>query len=114
MKQEDIVLNSPANLQGLSVNFLHRLDNAGRNNLFLVCHNESTKRRIIMEITLDARRISRDELNEARITSFDEFRAGFHNLSSSTIKLFDQFGELAGDVSGVTMDDGCVASRDLI
>ena len=57
--------------------------------------------------------LGRDKLNDAGITGLDAFGGLFHRLTSSAIDLLKELGELASDVGGVTIQNGCIASSDL-
>ena len=57
--------------------------------------------------------LGRNKLDDASITGLDAFGGLFHRLTSSAINLLKELGELASDVSGVTIQNGCIASSDL-
>lgn len=54
-----------------------------------------------------------DELSNASITRLDEFRGSFNGLSTPTIDLLDELGELAGDVGSMAIEDGGVTGTNL-
>jgi hypothetical protein len=54
-----------------------------------------------------------DELDNASITGLDELGRLLKSLARTTIDLFDQLGELAGNVGSVTIKNGGVASTNL-
>lgn len=58
-------------------------------------------------------RLARDKFDNAGITRFDKFGGGFKRFATPTVDLLNEFGEFAGNVSSVTIKDGCIASADL-
>ena len=99
-------------LSSTLVRLLDRLDDTDSHRLSHVTNSETTKRRVLV-VGLDAHGLRRDELGNAGIARLDEFRGGFNRLTSTTIDLFNKFGELAGNVGGVAIQDWRVTSTNL-
>lgn len=95
-----------------SLSLVNRLDDTNGNSLTHVTDGESTKGRVVRE-RLDTHGLGRNHLDNGGITRLDKLGAGFEGLTSSTINLFNELRELAGNVGSVTVKDGSVASTDL-
>merc|ERR1712166_1344129 len=54
-----------------------------------------------------------DELNHSGIAGFDELGLLLHDLTGSLVDLGADLVELAGNVGGVAIEDGCVSVSDL-
>lgn len=77
-----------------------------------VTDSETTQRREVRE-GFDAEWLSWDQGNHSSITRLDEFRVLFGGLAGTTIAFFLDFGEFAGNVGGVAIQNGSVAVTDL-
>ncbi|MDS1169905.1 hypothetical protein XD15_00025, partial [Staphylococcus aureus] len=54
-----------------------------------------------------------DHLDDGRVTRLDELGSSFQGLTGTSVDLFDQFSELTGNVSSVTIQNGSVTSTNL-
>jgi len=88
------------------------LDDTDGNGLPHVTDGETTKRRIIGE-SLNAHRLGWNHLDDGGVTRLDELGVLLDRLASTAINLLEQLGELAGNVGGVAVEHGSVASADL-
>ena len=62
---------------------------------------------------LDAHGLGWNHLDDGGVTRFDGLWVVFDGLASATVDLLQKLGELAGDVSGVAIEDWGVSSADL-
>lgn len=102
------MLTLPTGLIGL----VDSLDDTDSDRLSHVTDSETTKRRVDV-ILLNTHRLAGDKLGNASIARLDELRIRLDDLTRSAVNLLDELGELAGDVSGMAIEDGSVTSADL-
>lgn len=95
-----------------SLSLLHRLDDADRHGLSHVAHGKATKRSIVGE-SLDTHRLLWNHFHDGCVSGFDVRRIVLELRSGSSIDLFEEFAEPAGNMRSVTVDDGSVSSADL-
>ena len=88
------------------------LDDTDGNGLPHITDGETTERRVLV-VGLNTHGFARDELGNASITRLDELGRLLKNLSASPINLLNQLGELAGNVSSVTIQDGGITRTNL-
>jgi len=88
------------------------LDDTDGDGLPHVTDSEATKGREVGE-GLDAHGLGGDQLDDAGVTGLDGLGVRLGGLTSTTIDLLLDLGELAGDVSGVAIQDGRVSVADL-
>jgi hypothetical protein len=100
------------NLATLAVSLLNRLDDTDGNSLPHVTDGETTKWWVLV-VALHTHWLARDELDNGSVTRLDKLGCGFHGLASSAINLFNELGELAGNVGGVAVQDWGVTSANL-
>jgi hypothetical protein len=126
-------LGSLGDLAGTLVGLLNGLDDTYGDGLTHVTDGETTEGRVISE-GLDAQWLGGDHLDDSGITRLDEFGGIFDPgepvsilnqqgwggwgwggllLAGTTINLLQELSELAGDVSGVAIQDWSVSSADL-
>ena len=94
------------------VGLIDGLDDTNGNRLPHVTDGETTEGRVLV-VGLDTHRLARDELGDAGITRLDELGGRLERLTRPPVDLLDEFSELAGNVSGVAIEDGRVASANL-
>merc|ERR1719515_291324 len=95
-----------------SLRFLDGLDDTDGDGLSHVSDGESSKWWVLRE-GLDAHRLGGGHEDDGGITRLDLLGEVFHLLSGSSIDLLLEFGELAGDVGSVAIEDWGVAVSDL-
>merc|ERR550539_2099899 len=88
------------------------LDDADGDSLPHVTHGEATERGEVGE-GLDAHGLGGDQLHDAGVAGLDELGVGLCGLASTTVDLLLDLGELAGDVSGVAVENRRVPVADL-
>jgi len=88
------------------------LDDTDGNGLTHITDSETTQRRILREL-LDDHGLGGDELDHGGITRLDAGGVLLESLAGTTIDLGEDLGELAGDVSSVAIQNGCIAVVDL-
>jgi len=91
---------------------LNFLDDTDGNGLLHVTDSESTERGEFRE-GLNNHRLGGGHLDDTGITRLDEFGELLSDLTSSLVHLVLNFSELAGNVRGVAIEDGCVTVLDL-
>ena len=91
---------------------LHQLDDTNGNCLPHITDGETTKRRILV-VALDTHRFAGYKLSYTSITRLDELGLVLNGLSTSPVDLLNQLGELASNVSGVTIQNGGITRSDL-
>jgi len=106
------LFGSLGNLSTLAIRLLDGFDNTDGNGLPHVTHGKASEWCVLV-VAFNAHWLGRNKLDNGGITGLDEFRVGFHRLTCSAINLLDKLGELAGNVSGVAIEYGCVAGTDL-
>lgn len=77
-----------------------------------ITHGETSQRRVVSE-GLHAHGLGGNHLDNGGITRLDEFGRVFDRLAGTTIDLFNQLGELAGNVGSVAVQDWSVTCTDL-
>lgn len=87
-------------------------DDTDGNGLSHVSDSESTKRWVVGE-GLDTHWLGWHHLNDGGIARLDELRTSLNRLASSSIDLLKKFGELAGNVGSVAIQDWSVTGTDL-
>ena len=88
------------------------LDNADGDGLAHVTDGEATKRGVVGE-GLNAHGLGGNHLDDGGVTRLDELGAGLDRLAGTAVDLLEELRELAGNVSGVAVEDGRVTSADL-
>jgi len=88
------------------------LDDTDSDSLTHITDSETAQRRILGEL-LDDHGLGGDELDHGGITRLDEGGVLIGGLARTTIDLGHDLGELASDVSGVAIKNGCIAVVDL-
>jgi len=91
---------------------LDGLDDTDSNGLSHVTDGESTEGWVLGE-SLDAHGLGWDHVDDGGITRLDLLGEVLHLLAGTAIDLLDELLELAGDVSGVAIQDWGVAVSDL-
>jgi len=91
---------------------LDGLDDTDGDGLSHVTNGETAERGEVGE-SLNAHGLGWVQLNDASVTRLDELGVGFHGLTSTTIDLFLDLVELAGNVSGVAIQDWRVTVANL-
>jgi len=94
-----------------SVRFFDGLDNTDSNSLSHVTDGESTKWWVGGE-SFNAHWLGWGHLDDSSITRFDLLWEVFHLLTGTSVDLFEQFSEFAGDVSGVAIQNWRVTVSD--
>jgi hypothetical protein len=94
------------------VGLLNGFDDTDGDGLSHVTDGETTKR-WVLRVGLNTHGLGWDELSNAGITRLDKLGVGLHDLTSSTIDLLDQLGELASNVGSVAIEHWGVTSTDL-
>jgi hypothetical protein len=110
-QQEEQVQGKVPTLATL-LGLLDRLDDTDGNGLPHITNGETTERRILV-VALNAHGLAGNKLGNASITRLDELGRLLKNLSASPVNLLNQLGELAGNVGGVTIQDGGITRADL-
>jgi len=80
--------------------------------MLLTTNGESTKRGVLL-VRLDTHGLGGNKLDDGGVTRLQELGAGLHDLSGSSVDLLDELTELAGNVGGVAIENGCVSGTDL-
>jgi len=91
---------------------LDGLDDTDGDGLSHVTNGETAERGEVGE-SLNAHGLGWVQLNDASVTRLDELGVGFHGLTGTTIDLFLDLVELAGNVSGVAIQDWRVTVANL-
>ena len=94
------------------VGLVNALDDTDGDGLPHVTDSETTERWVFV-VGLDTHGLAWDKLGNASITGLDELGVVLKRLASSTIDLLLELSELAGDVSGMAIEDGRVAGTNL-
>jgi len=94
------------------VGLLNGFDDSNSNGLSHVTDGETTKRGVLV-VRFNTHRLAGDELDNAGITRLDELGVVLYGFTCSAIDLLDELSELAGNVSCVAIEDGCVTGTDL-
>ena len=97
---------------GSLLGLVDALDDANSHSLPHVTDGETAKGWVLV-VGLDTHGFGRDEFDNASISGLDELGAGLHDLTRSAIDLLDELGELAGNVGGMTIENGGVSSTNL-
>ena len=113
------------------VGLIDGFDNTNSDSLPHVTDGETTKGRIFVirfntlvyqwfrkkgrldEISKTHHGLGRNEFGDASVTRLDEFGSSFNGLSTPTIDLLNELGELAGDVGSVAIEDWGVSGANL-
>jgi len=113
-RQRSFLAGLGGGLGGLasSLRFLDGLDDTDGDGLSHVSDGESSKWWVLRE-GLDAHRLGGGHEDDGGITRLDLLGEVFHLLTGSSIDLLLEFGELAGDVGSVAIEDWGVAVSDL-
>ena len=101
---------SSSDMRGIALGNL--LDDTDGDGLSHVTHGKTSEKGVVRE-SLDAHSLLGYHLNDSSISRLDLLRVVLKFLSRTTINLLLQFSEFASDVSGMAIDDGCVAGTDL-
>jgi len=88
------------------------LDDTDSDGLTHITDGETAERRIFREL-LDDHGLRGDELDHGGITRLDAGGVLLKSLTRTTIDLGHDLGELAGDVSSVAIENGCITVVDL-
>jgi len=88
------------------------LDDTDSDGLTHVADGETSKRSVIGK-GFNAHGLGRDQFNDTGISRLEELGVVFDLLSGTAVNLLLEFGELAGDVGGVTIEDWSVSGGDL-
>ena len=88
------------------------LDDTDGDGLAHVTDGEATKRGVVGE-GLNAHGLGGNHLDDGGVTRLDELGAGLDRLAGTAVDLLEELRELAGNVSGVAVEDGRVTSADL-
>merc|ERR1711997_286919 len=104
-------------LSGLGRLALHNLgggglDGAHSDGLPHVTDSEPSERREVSE-GLDTHGLAGGQLDNSRVTRFDELGVVLNGLTGTTVNLLLDLSKLAGDVGGVTVQDWAVTVADL-
>jgi len=99
-------------LASLSIGLLDGLDDTDSDGLTHVTDGETSERGVLLE-RLNAERLGGDHLDDGGIAGLDELGELLHGLTGTTIDLLEDLTELAGNVSGVAIEDGSVSVGDL-
>ena len=94
------------------VGLINGLDDTDGDRLPHVTDSETPERWVFV-VGLNTHGLRGNELGNASVTRLDELGRRFHGLTSPTVNLLDELGELAGNVGGVAIEDGCVTSTNL-
>lgn len=95
-----------------TIDLFDLLDDTDSDGLTHVTDGEATEGSVVGE-GFDTQGLGGGEFNDGGVTGLDELGGLFHGLVGTTIDLGEEFGELASDVSGVTINDWGVTSGDL-
>jgi hypothetical protein len=106
------LLGGLGGLSTLSVGLLDGLDDTDGDGLSHVSDGESSKGRVV-RVRLDTDGLLGNELDNGGVSGLDELGGGLHGLTSSSVDLLDELGELAGNVGGVAVEDGGVTGTNL-
>jgi hypothetical protein len=88
------------------------LDDTDGDGLTHITDGETAQRRIVSE-SLNAHWLARSQFDDSGVTRLQRLWVVLDLLARTTVDLLLQFGELAGDVSSVAIQDWSVASGDL-
>jgi hypothetical protein len=105
-------LSGLGNLSTALVRLLDTLDDTNSNRLSHITDGKPSKRGIIGE-SLDTHGLGGNHLDDGSVTRLDKLGGIFNLLAGSSIDLLEEFGEFAGNVGSVTVEDGGVSSTDL-
>ena len=110
-QQEQLVQGKVLTLATL-LGLLDRLDDTDGNGLPHITDSETAERRVLV-VALNTHGFAGDKLGNTSITRLDEFGRLLKRLSASPVDLLNQLGEFAGNVGGVTVQDGGITRADL-
>lgn len=96
----------------VKVDFGAYLDDTDGNGLAHVTDGETAERGVVGE-GLNAHGLGGNHLDDGSVTRLDELGARLDGLAGTTVNLLEELRELAGNVSGVAVEDGRVAGADL-
>jgi len=99
-------------LAALAIGLLDGLDDTDSNGLTHVTDGETSERGVLLE-GLNAEGLGGNHLDDGGITRLDELGELLNGLTGTTIDLLDNLRELAGNVSGVAIQNGSVSVGDL-
>ena len=88
------------------------LNSPDGNGLTHITNGESTKRGVLL-VRLDTHGLGGNKLDDGGVTRLQELGGGLHDLTGSSVDLLDKLTELAGNMGGVAIEDGCVSGTDL-
>lgn len=88
------------------------LDDTDSDSLTHVTDGETTKRRVVGE-SLNTHGLGGNHLDDGGVTRLDELGGSLDGLTSTSVDLLKELGELAGNVGGVAIENGCVSGTDL-
>lgn len=94
------------------VSLVDRLDDTNSNSLSHVTDGKATQRWVFV-VGLDTHRLRGNKFDNASITRLDKLGRCLEGLSTPTVDLLNQLGELASNVGGVAVKHWSVASTDL-
>lgn len=88
------------------------LDDTDSDGLSHVTDGETTKGRVLGE-SLNTHGLGGNHLDDGGVTRLDELGSLLDRLTSTTVDLLDQLGELASNVGGVAIQDRSITVADL-
>ena len=91
---------------------LNGLDDTDSDGLTHVTDGETTERGVVGE-GLNTHGLGGNHLDDSGITGLDELGRVLNGLTGTAIDLLEELRELASNVSGVAVQNGCVSSADL-
>jgi hypothetical protein len=101
-----------SDLAGTTSGLLNGLDDTDGDGLTHVTDGETTQGRVVGE-SLNAHGLGRNHLDDGSVTRLDELGRSLNGLTSTSVNLLQELGELAGNVGGVAVKDGGVTGTDL-
>jgi len=107
-----IGLGSSLGLLDLGGLLLDGLDDTDSDSLSHVTDGEATQWSVVSEL-LDAHGLGWNQFDDGSLLRLDELGEVLNLLTGTTVDLLQQLLELAGNVSGVAVEDWCVAVADL-
>jgi len=106
------LLGGLGDLTGTASGLVDGLDDTDGNGLTHVTDSETTQRGVLSE-SLNTHGLGGNHLDDGGITGLDELRRVLNGLTSTAVDLLKKLRELASNVGGVAVQNGCVTSTDL-
>jgi len=106
------LLGGLGDLAALAVRLLDSLDDSNCDSLPHVSNGETAQGRVLL-VRLDTHGLGGNKLDDGGVTRLQELGGGLHDLTGSSVDLLDELTELAGNVGGVAIENGCVSGTDL-